>query len=105
MPAPGCLPDPPPPSTRLNAAAALFECTTARPAVQAHHTPGGVPDLVARLEAVLTEAFRRLRWAAEARGKLRDARRLLGAGPEGAPEAVPLVRQVLGKILLQVSSI
>jgi hypothetical protein len=63
-----------------------------------------VPDLVDRLDGRLAEAVSRLRWAAAARGKLRDARRLLGPGPEGAPEAVPLVRQVLSKILLQVSA-
>jgi hypothetical protein len=53
----------------------------------------------------MSEVFGRLRWLAAARGKLRDARRLVaGVGAEGVPEAVPLVRQVLGKVLLQVGA-
>ena len=60
-------------------------------------------ELRARLDARLAECVARLRWLAAARGKLRDARRLLapGAGAGGGAEAAPLVRQVLGKVLLQ----
>ncbi|GBF90187.1 hypothetical protein Rsub_03320 [Raphidocelis subcapitata] len=69
---------------------------------EAHHSGVTGAPLRATLDARLSEALARLRWAAAARGKLRDVRRLVApSGPDGAPEAAPLVRQVLGKILLR----
>lgn len=46
----------------------------------------------------------RLRWLASARGKLRDVRRLMEVEVDtgAASSTRPLLRQVLGKILLQV---
>jgi hypothetical protein len=52
----------------------------------------------------MQEVFQRLRWCAAARGKLRDVRRLMEveADTGAASSAVPLLRSVLAKILLQV---
>jgi len=71
---------------------------------QAHAAGTPPPDLQQQLEGRLAETFVRLRWLAAARGKLRDCRRLVapGVAADGGAEVVPLVRQVLGKILLQV---
>ncbi len=52
----------------------------------------------------VADIFARLKWAAAARGKLRDVRRLM-VGDGGGAEVVPLVRQVLAKILLQVGGV
>lgn len=58
----------------------------------------------AYLSAQLLEVWGRLRWCASARGKLRDVRRLMEveADTGAASSTRPLLRQVLGKILLQV---
>jgi hypothetical protein len=52
----------------------------------------------------MLELFQRLRWCAAARGKLRDVRRLMEVDVDtgAASTSVPLLRQVLTKILLQV---
>lgn len=57
------------------------------------------------LNSQLLEVWLRLRWLASARGKLRDVRRLMEveADTGAASSTRPLLRQVLGKILLQVS--
>jgi hypothetical protein len=64
--------------------------------------PSGVRDA---LNSQLLEVWLRLRWLASARGKLRDVRRLMEveADTGAASSTRPLLRQVLGKILLQVS--
>jgi hypothetical protein len=56
---------------------------------------------------VLHDAFQRLRWLASTRGKLRDVRRLMqvDADTGAASACTPLVRQVLTKILLRVSTV
>lgn len=57
------------------------------------------------LASQLLEVWLRLRWLASARGKLRDVRRLMEveADTGAASSTRPLLRQVLGKVLLQVS--
>jgi hypothetical protein len=64
--------------------------------------PNSVRDA---LNSQLLEVWLRLRWLASARGKLRDVRRLMEveADTGAASSTRPLLRQVLGKILLQVS--
>jgi hypothetical protein len=83
-------------------ATSLFDA--ALQAVQGGHVssdPGGVRAAVA---AQLQEVWVRLRWLASARGKLRDVRRLMEVEVDtgAASSTRPLLRQVLGKILLQV---
>lgn len=58
------------------------------------------------LGSQLLEVWLRLRWLASARGKLRDVRRLMEveADTGAASSTRPLLRQVLGKVLLQVSA-
>lgn len=55
----------------------------------------------------MVDLFQRLRWCAAARGKLRDVRRLMEVEVDtgAASSTVPLVRQVLSKILLQVGAL
>jgi hypothetical protein len=58
------------------------------------------------LAGQLLEVWLRLRWLASARGKLRDVRRLMEveADTGAASSTRPLLRQILGKVLLQVSA-
>jgi hypothetical protein len=65
------------------------------------------PGVRAALSSQLLEVWARLRWLASARGKLRDVRRLMEVELDTgvASSTRPLLRQVLGKVLLQVQKL